>query len=162
LCVDGIQGAAAVVAVEVAAIKIQGLSSPVVWALAGAFAPRLIQGLRYRGGNRLSDIDLKDLFDRLSIPLEERIDATSAASKAASDHRLTKALMKKKVTPEVLAKELMAAMRARRALETKFKDFGYLQTLTEGDGSDEERLRILVAHAREIQLLATVRRLTRS
>jgi hypothetical protein len=121
----------------------------------------VIQGLQYNSGGRVIKVDLKDRLERLSMPLEERVDSTSAAAKAASDRRLTQALARKNVSPEVLADELIAAMQARRALEVKVEDVDYLQDVATSKDPAEKRLRVLVAYAREIQLLGTVRQLAR-
>jgi len=53
-------------------------------------------------------------------------------------------------------------MKARVALSTKAEDGGYLKEIAAGDDPEGERLRVLVARAREIRLLGTVKRLKRT
>jgi hypothetical protein len=162
LLIDGVQGMAAIVVVEIAAIKVEGLSDPIVWVLAGIFATRLIQGLQYGGSGQRITFDVKALVDRLTVPLDERIDSASAAGKSASDRSLANALLKNDVTPTKLADELIIAMQARRALSPKVTEVEYLKKVAGGEQPVEKRMRVLVAYAREIQLLGTVRRLKRS
>lgn len=161
LCLEGVQGAAAVLAVELAALRFDGFDEVVVCMIAGASAPRLIRGLQYGGGTRDISIDLKGLIDHLSLPLEELIDGTSAQAKSASDHRLTSKLLRRGVTPDHLARELRATMASRRALSSKLADAEYISETAESTDSMAERLRLMVAHAREIQALGTVKRLAR-
>jgi hypothetical protein len=157
LAINAAQGVVAVSILELAAIKASDLSTPILWALAGAFAPRLIQGLQYGGGK----VDLKAFLEKFSLPLDEKIDAATAAANSASDLRLTRALIAKNVAPATLAEELVHAMQSRRALQTKLTHVEYIWRIVENGEPAEAQMRQLVVHARELQLLGTVRRLKR-
>jgi hypothetical protein len=148
--------------VHLAALQVAGFSTPVVWILTGAFSTKVIQSLQYSGGTQGFHIDLRNLFDRLSLPLNEELANTTAAANASKDRRFAELLLKGAVTPDLLARELIATMRARVALSTKWEDGDYLRRTAANDSSEEERLRVLVARAREIQLLGTVKSLIRS
>lgn len=162
LFVDGLQGAAAIILVHVAALQVAGFSTPVVWVLTGAFSTKVIQSLQYSGGTKGFHIDLRNQFDRLTLPLNEELANSTAAANASKDRRLSEALAKGGVTPGLLARELIATMQARVALSTKWEDGEYLKETAANGSSEEERLRVLVARAREIQLLGTVKSLIRS
>ena len=162
LLVDGLQGAVAIVLVHLAALQVAGFSTPVVWVITGAFSTRVIQSLQYSGGTKGFHIDLRDLFDRLTLPLDDELANSTASAAADSDRRLTEALLKGGVTPGVLASELIATMRARVILSTKWQDGEYLKGTAASNLSEAERLRILVGRARELQLLGTVKSLIRS
>lgn len=161
LLVDGLQGAAAIILIQIAALKVEGLNTPVMWVLTGIFSTKVIQSLQYSGGTKGLNIDFRNLFDRFTLPLNEELANSSAAANAESDRRLAEALLRKGITPEILARELVAAMKARVALSTKAEDGEYLKQMASSDESEEERLRVLVARAREIHLLATVKHMKR-
>lgn len=162
LLLDGIQGAAAIVLVHIAALEVSGASTPVIWVITGATAAQIVPSLQYSGGTQGTHINLKDFIDRGRLPLEDDIEKASAAANAASDRRLTDALLARHVTPETLAAELIATMKGCRALSTKWEDTGFIEEVAQGGRSERVRTRLLVAHAREMQLLGTVRRLKRS
>lgn len=162
LLVDGLQGAAAIVLIQVAALQVEDLNTPAVWVLAGIFSTRIIQSLQYSEKTLGIQVDLRDRFERLTLPLEEDLASASAAANAASDRRLAEELQRNGVSPELLARELIAAMKLRVALSTKAEDGGYLREIAAGDDPEEERLRVLVARAREIRLIGTVKNLKRT
>ncbi|HVD38365.1 MAG TPA: hypothetical protein VNC15_06005, partial [Solirubrobacterales bacterium] len=104
LLIDGLQGAAAIILIRVAALQVEDLNTPAIWVLAGIFSTRIIQSLQYSEKTLGIQIDLRDRFERLTLPLDEELANASAAANAAGDHRLAEALQRNDVSPELLAR----------------------------------------------------------
>lgn len=163
LVLEGAQGALGVlVTVKVGALAIKGIDGIVAWALAGLFAPRLVRQLHFgprAEGEQGFSLDLEDLFDRIRIPLENRIDGASAQAAAASRERMLRRLKAAGVSPQQVADLLTYIIGDRVALETKAADAEYVKTQVASGAADDVKYRLLIDKAKELHIYRAIRRL---
>lgn len=163
LLIEAAVGALAVVLVKVAALKVSGIDGPASWAIVGMIAPRIVGEVHVgdaSGPDRFA-IDLDELFDRIRVPLDKRIDAASAQVEVTAHERVVKRLGEARITPEKLADRLKAVALHRTTLDSKALDIAYLQDVLGYPISDEEKHRLLVDKSKELNAYRTAKRLSR-
>lgn len=162
LALEGAQGVAAVFAIKVVTPEGHGVDAVGIWILAGLFAPQLVRKIRFGdpAGAGFA-IDLQDLFDRLVLPLRDRIDGASAGKQSHADRRLAEKLIASRVTPVELADYLISVIQRRRALETRADAARYIRETSASIDSIETRMLVLIEQARILRILWTVRQFAR-
>jgi hypothetical protein len=163
LCIEGAQGALAVLIVKGAALQFASLDDPVYWVLAGLFAPSIIRQIQWGspGANGFA-FDVQDLVDRLTYRIDDRLDGASAQKQSAENRKLVDRLMAGGVSAEELAEEVLAVIRGRKALETRAKDAEYIREMTRSDELERTKLRLIVERARSMGIIGAAKRLARA
>ena len=65
---------------------VQGLDPHVQWIVAGAFAPTLLRQIQFGDPTTgKPSLDLRELFDRLRVPLDTKLDIASAMADTLDD-----------------------------------------------------------------------------
>jgi len=161
LGIDGLPGGLAALSTPGGATF--GLDPHVQWILSGAFAPLLLRQIHF--GDPTSgkvSIDFRDYYDRLRLPLDERLDSASATADSLSDDRLARRIKERGGTPSGLAVRVLATIRTSRALQTRAADADYVRDIANGEEDEYTRLLVIIAKARELRLIRVVRRYARS
>jgi hypothetical protein len=161
LGIDGLPGGLAALLMPGGAIL--GLDPHVQWIMSGAFAPLLLRQIHF--GDPASggvSVDVRDYYDRLRLPLDNKLDSASATADALADDRLASRIQARGGTPSGLAVRVLATIRTSRALQTRTADADYIRDISKSAEDEYTRLLVIIAKARELQLIRVVRRYARS
>ena len=136
----------------------------VQWIVAGAFAPYLVRRIRFgdrASGDRLV-IDLKEGYDYIAVPLEEDLRDRSHAAASVANDRLAKKILERGGTPGGLADRVATTIVTSKTLAPKWADAAFVLRTARGGADDRNKLRVIIATARDLRMLRVVKRYART